>query len=664
MSTTIQQQVNDLRQRLNEANYAYYIEDSPELSDQEWDALMAQLKTLEAEHPELITPDSPTQQIGAAPQASFRAITHPTPMMSLDNAFNLSDIEKFEASIRRTLAFEGQLEYLAELKIDGLSINLFYEQGVLVWAATRGNGQQGEEVTFNVFGIDGLPKRIPNAPETLEVRGEVYLSKEEFNRINKGREVAGEPLFKNPRNAAAGTLRNLDPKVAASRNLKAFFYAVGSHFGLSVKTQSELLDWLRAKGFTVNPDYKVLTSADEIEAAMASWNSSRQSLDYEVDGVVIKVNDLQLQEDLGRTSRAPRWATAYKFPAEEVATTLLAITLQVGRTGKITPVAELEPRLLEGTEVSRATLHNPGFIADLDLHIGDRVLVHKSGGIIPEIIQVLKNERNENLQPYVFPTSCPACHAKLSEDGANIFCLNPLCPAKQVQQISYYASKPAMDIDGLAIRTIEQLLEEGLINSIPDLYDLEQAEVEALEGFGKVSAKNLIASIEASKQQALERLLVALGLPHVGRRTSILLAKAFGSLEALQNADVGTMSALHDIGPTTAEAIYNALKDPHMQTLIADLGARGLDPQVEKAESSSALAGQTFVLTGALGQPRSSVQAKLESLGARVSSSVSKKTTYLVAGENAGSKLEKAESLGVTVLSEDELAILLKRSEK
>jgi DNA ligase (NAD+) len=652
-------QLNDLRSRLREANYKYHVEDAPMISDEEYDALLSQLKAIEADHPELVTPDSPTQLVGGAPQASFNTIRHPTQMMSLDNAFNQTDIERFEASIRRSLAYQGDLEYLAELKIDGLSINLFYENGTLLWAATRGNGQEGEDVTFNLLGIAGIPKTIKNAPTTLEVRGEVYLSKAEFERINLEREELGEPLFRNPRNAAAGTLRQLDAKIVAKRKLQAYFYGVGSWRSVSARTQSGLLEWLDAHGFRVNPLREVVKNADEVETLMERWRKERPKLEYDADGAVLKVNSLPLHEELGSTSRAPRWAIAYKFPAEEVATTLKAITWQVGRTGKLTPVAELEPRIIEGTEVSRATLHNPGYIQDLDLRIGDRVLVHKSGGIIPEILRVISEERFEGLTAYAIPTHCPECNSELVMDGANLRCVNPICPAQQLERIIYYGSRTAMDIEGLAVKTVEQLVEAGLVKGIPDLYDVTQEQLLELEGFAKVSAQKLVDAIQTSKNRSLSRLLVSLGLPHVGRRTATILERAFPSLDNLQAASAEDLEAIHDIGETTATAIYEALHNPFMEQLIDSLQARGIDPKAEQIVIGDALKGKTFVLTGTLTEPRDLVKVRLESLGAKVGSSVSKKTDYVVAGESAGSKLQKAEELGVKVLSEEGLAELL-----
>ncbi|MGL4608545.1 MAG: NAD-dependent DNA ligase LigA [Trueperaceae bacterium] len=665
----IQQQLNDLRSRLREANYNYHVEAAPTISDEEYDALLSQLEDLESQHPELITPDSPTQVVGDMPQASFKTIRHPTGMMSLDNAFNQGDIERFEASIRRTLAYQGDLEYVAELKIDGLSINLFYEDGTLLWAATRGNGQEGEDVTFNLLGIAGIPKTLKDAPKTLEVRGEVYLSKAEFERINAEREEEGEPLFRNPRNAAAGTLRQLDAKIVAKRKLQAYFYGVGSWRSLSantqsanaqgVKTQHELLEWLERNGFRVNPSRELVKNADEVEALMERWRKERARLEYDADGAVLKVNSLQLHEELGSTSRAPRWAIAYKFPAEEVATTLKAITWQVGRTGKLTPVAELEPRIIEGTEVSRATLHNPGYIGDLDLQIGDRVLVHKSGGIIPEILKVITEERPSGLVPYTVPTHCPECNAELVMDGANLRCTNLACPAQQLERIIYWGSRTAMDIEGLAVKTVEQLVVAGLVKSIPDLYDLTTAQLLELEGFAKVSAQKLVDAIGASKTRPLSRLLVALGLPHVGRRTATILERAFPSLNKLQAATTEDFEAIHDIGETTATAIYEALHNPFMERLIDELQAHGIDPQAQQVVIGDALKGKTFVLTGTLSESRDAVKERLESLGAKVGSSISKKTDYVVAGEAAGSKMQKAEELGVTILNEAGLAQLL-----
>ena len=653
-------QINDLRNRLRDANYKYFILQSPDVSDQEWDAMLRQLIQLEEAHPDLVTPDSPTQVVGQAPQASFEAITHGQQMTSLGNAFNGEDIIDFESRIARVLASEEQVEYLAELKIDGLSINVHYQDGVLLWAATRGNGVQGEDVTFNILGIEGIPKELKDVPETLEVRGEIYFSKSAFEDINKEREASDEALFANPRNAASGTLRQKDAKVIAGRKLEVFFYGIGQPRDVGVESQAELLDWLTKQGFRTNAQRKLVNNADDIETLMKAWTAERDALDFEVDGVVIKVNSLTLQEELGFTSRAPRWAIAYKFPAEEVATKLLAITWQVGRTGKLTPVAEMEPRLVEGTQVSRATLHNPDYIEDFDLRIGDRIVIYKSGGIIPKVTKVLVDERQEDLPVYKMPTHCPECNTLLVKDGPNIICKNKTCPAQVFEDIKHFVSRRAMDIDGMAGKTLERLMDAKLVVGIADLYDLKVEDVQALEGFAEKSAKALVEELQASKTRPLERFIFGLGLPQVGERTAVTLARAFPSIPQLLAAKPEDFEGLPDIGETTANAVVNALQEPEMLTMLNALQEKGLKPEVpDNSEQGDSLKGLSFVLTGTLSRPRGEIKKELESLGARVSSAVSKKTDYLVAGESAGSKLDKAESLGVKVINEEELAALL-----
>jgi DNA ligase (NAD+) len=650
----------ELRLILTEANYRYYLEQDPELSDHQYDRLLAELRTLEAAHPELITSDSPTQTVGAPPQSTFEPRRHLEPMLSLDNAFTPDALESFEARIRRTLAFEGSISYLAELKIDGLSVSLRYERGTLAWAATRGNGLVGEDVTLNLMGLKDFPRRLTDVPERLEVRGEVYLSKAEFSRLNAERERDGEPPFRNPRNAASGTLRQIDPKVTAGRKLQAFFYGLARPGRLGLATQGEILAWLGQRGFRVNARRRSLGNLFELEALIDEWQSGRADLSYEVDGVVIKVDRLDLQEDLGATSRAPRWAIAYKFPAEEVSTELKAITLQVGRTGKITPVAELEPRFLDGTLVSRATLHNPGFIEDMDLRIGDRVVIHKSGGIIPEIKGVLHQKRPAGSVSYTFPNRCPDCDAEVVKEGANLFCVNPACRAQLLERLRHYASRQAMDIEGLAKKTLEQLMNKGLVTSIADLYRLEFEDLQKLEGFAELSAKKLLEEIERSKGRSLTRFLTALGLPHVGQRTASSLARSFGSLGAVCAASAEEFSAVPDIGPVTANAVFAVLQRSDVSELLEELTTLGVAPTQEApATREQSLSGKSFVLTGTLSKPRSDVKAELEALGARVGSSVSRQTDYLVAGENPGSKLARAEALGVVVLAEAELEILI-----
>jgi DNA ligase (NAD+) len=654
-----QRRAQELRAILREANYRYFVLGAPELSDAEYDRLFHELRALEETHPELKTPDSPTQTVGATLQSSFAPVRHPTPLLSLDNAFKIDDVAAFESRIGRILAHDGRVDYLAEMKIDGLSINLFYEEGRLVWAATRGNGFEGEDVTVNMLSVKGLRPRLEGAPERLEVRGEVYLSRHEFLRINAEREEEGLPLFRNPRNAASGTLRQLDPRVTASRKLRLYAYGVGNPRALGVSTQEGVLDWLTDRGFAVNPLRQRLSGIDQVQALFEDWSARRNTFDYEADGVVLKVNDLGLQEELGSTSRAPRWAIAYKFAAQEAVTTLRGITLQVGRTGRITPVAELEPELIDGTEVSRAVLHNPGYVAALDLRVGDKVLVHKAGGIIPEILRVLPEARPERAEPYRFPERCPDCNEPLIQDGANLRCVNPNCPAQRLQRLIHFASRQAMDIEGLAEKTLTQLVGAGLVNSPPDLYRLKKDDLVVLERIGEVSAGNLLRSIEESKSRPLHRVVFALGLPHVGQRLSQILAAGLGSLEGLLSASEEDLAGLPEIGEATAKAIHEALRQPAMREMIHELAHVGVRAETTIASQGRPLAGLTFVLTGSLSEPRDEVKRRLEALGARVATSVSKKTDYLVAGENPGGKLERARALGVTILDEEGLAALM-----
>jgi DNA ligase (NAD+) len=648
---------SELRERIRDANHRYFVLDAPELTDAEYDALVRELREIEARHPEARAPDSPTASVGAEPAGELRTLRHGVPMFSLDNAFEDEDLDAFEARVQRTLGSEAELVYLAELKIDGLSVNVRYEDGALAWAATRGNGREGEEITANVRSIDGLPERVDGAPAELEVRGEIYLPKEEFARINEEREEAGEEPFRNPRNAAAGTVRQLDPDVAASRNLQVFFYGVGRPEVLGVAGQEALLTWLGAHGFRVNEERARVRGLGEARRVIADWTQRRAELPYDADGVVLKVDDLRLQQELGETSRAPRWAIAWKFPAEEAVTTLLGITVQVGRTGKITPVAELEPRMLEGTEVARATLHNPGFVHDLDLRVGDTVVVHKSGGIIPEILRVLASERPEGAEPWPEPERCPACDAELVVDGANLRCVNPDCPAQRLERLGHWASRRALDIDGLGERSVQQFLDAGLIAGLPDLYDLDEERLAELDGWGATSARNLVRRLEASRTPPLDRFLVGLGLPQVGPRTADALARRFGSMDALLDADVAALEAVPDVGEATARLVRDALDRDAMRATLDGLRERGVWPrEAALAGRGDALAGVTIVLTGALSRARDDVKEALEALGARVTSSVSRKTDLVVAGDDPGSKVDKAREYGVAVVDEDGLA--------
>ncbi len=652
----------ELTEAIRRHNHLYYVLDQPEISDAEYDALVRELSELEAAFPELRSSTSPTNQIGAGVLgASFEPITHPTPLYSLDNAFGAEEMAAFEERVARALGAEPPLEYALEYKIDGLSVNLLYEGGRLVWGATRGNGRVGEEVTPNLLTVRGLPSRLEGAPDRLEVRGEVYMPREVFLQLNRQREEAGELPFKNPRNAAAGAVRQKDPRIAAERRLAACFYGVGEGAAeLGARTQLELLDRLEALGLPVEPHRRRAVGAAGVEEAYQQMLARRGQLPFEADGVTVKVNDLEAQRRLGHTAKSPRWAIAYKFPAEEKETRIESVDFQVGRTGRITPVANLMPVQLDGTTVSRVTLHNKAFIEELDARVGDLVLLHKSGGIIPEILRVVKEKRTGREEPIVFPHDCPECGAELVEDGKIHRCPNPLCPAKAFQQLRHWASRRAMDVQGLGDKLIEQLLEKGLVKDAADLYRLDKEDLAGLERMGEKSAENLLTQLEESKGRGLERALYGLGIPQVGEALARTLARQFGTIEKLMEAGEEELEAVPDVGPVTAAEIRRALADARMRSLIRRLKEAGVSFEARQARpAEQPLAGLTIVLTGELSRPRSEVKEELEALGAKVAGSVSKKTSYVVAGPGAGSKLKKAQDLGVPVLDEAGLADLL-----
>jgi len=654
--------IAELVAEIRRHNHLYYVLDRPEISDAEYDALVRELQALERAFPDLAPPGSPTQLVGAGEVgSSFAPVTHPTPLYSLDNAFGPEEIAAFEERAARALGTEPPLEYALEYKIDGLSVNLLYEGGRLVWGATRGNGRVGEEVTQNLLTVRGVPERLEGAPARLEVRGEVFMPREVFLELNRVREEAGEPPFKNPRNAAAGAVRQKDPRVTAERRLAAFFYGVGEGLAnLGAKTQLELLDRLEALGLPVEPHRTRALGAAGVEEVYRRMLARRGELPFEADGVTVKVNDLEAQHRLGHTAKAPRWAIAYKFPAEEKETRIESVDFQVGRTGRITPVANLTPVQLDGTTVSRVTLHNKAFIEELDARVGDVVLLHKSGGIIPEILRVVKEKRTGEEEPIAFPDRCPECGAELVEDGKIHRCPNPLCPAKAFQQLRHWASRRAMDVQGLGDKLIEQLLEKGLAKDAADLYRLGKEDLAGLERMGEKSAENLLVQLEESKARGLERALYGLGIPQVGEALARSLARHFGTIEKLMEASEEELEAVPDVGPVTAAEIRRALADKRMRDLIRRLKEAGVSFEAKQTKpTEQPLAGLTIVLTGELSRPRSEVKEELEALGAKVASSVSKKTSYVVAGPGAGSKLKKAQELGVPVLDEAGLAALL-----
>jgi DNA ligase (NAD+) len=652
--------INELRDRIRTANDQYYQSDNPDLTDAEYDSFMNELRTLEAKHPNLITPDSPTQRVGArAVTSSFAPVKHPNAMTSLDNAFSLEDLRSFEEKINNVMGVkEVARAYVCELKIDGLSINILYKKGKLEWAATRGDGETGEDVTANILTIPSIPTQLPE-PFDLEVRGEVYLSREEFAAINARLEEEGEATFKNPRNAAAGTLRQKDANKTASRNLKAYFYGLGNVRGLPISSQVELLEFLARMGFPISRDYALVEGPDGIEAYHQKQIANRANLEFDADGSVAKVNDLRLQEDIGFTSRAPRWAIAYKFPVEEVATNLNAITVQVGRTGKITPVAELEPRLLEGSTVARATLHNQDFIQGLDLRIGDKVVIRKAGGVIPEVVKVLLEHRRADSQAWAFPSECPECGTPLIREGAHHFCSNPSCKAQAFGRLEYFVSRDAMDIAGFGGERLAQAIQAGLLRDPADLYKLTLEQLAALDRMGEKSAKKLIDQIRDSKTQDLSRVIAALGIPMIGEKVSVTLEKNFPDMDAIIAASEDQFAAISGFGPTIAASLARAFKDPRILDLIKRLQAAGVNMDSNVQAVGTQLAGLTFVITGTLSRPRDEISKQLEGMGARVTGSVTKKTSYLIAGAEAGSKLEKAQELKVPVLDEAGLTAFL-----
>ena len=662
-----------LRDEVAAHNRAYYEQDAPTIPDDEYDRLVRELRALEAEHPELATlndgADSPAQTVGGAPAAAFAPVTHPTPMTSLDNVFDDAELREWQEKLARSLNLPpdyGDFTFTAELKIDGLSVNLYYLDGVLQWAATRGNGRVGEMVTAQVLTIPGLPRKLdgPNGMTLageLEVRGEVYLSRADFAAYNAQAEELGTPTLKNPRNGAAGALRQKDPAVTRARNLKAIFYSLGKRDGVPAQTQWEVLEWLKAQGFPTSRYSEQLHGIAAAADYHARMIQGRASFEFDADGSVIKLDSLKLQEESGFTSRAPRWAIAYKFPVEEVETVLESISVGVGRTGKLAPLAHLSPRLIEGSTVSKATLHNEDYIRDMDLRIGDTVRVRKSGGVIPQIMGVVLEKRPADAQPYQFPTHCPACGepAVRKEDDANTFCVNPLCPSQDFRAIQYFVSRGALDIQGVGEKLILQLLDAGLVRDPADLYSLSAAQLAELERGGDKKAQNILAQLEESKTKPLWRFINALGIPGVGGRNAQALANAFGTLDAFIAATPERIEAVPGLGKVLAGKVTAALALPKTQTMLQKLRAAGVAPQEQESARTDQLAGLNFVITGTLSRPRDDIKNQLEAAGGRVTGSVTGKTSYLIAGEEAGSKLSKAEELGVPVLDEAGLAALL-----
>ena len=653
--------IDHLTDEISRHDYLYYVLDSPEISDQQYDAMLAELQELEEKFPDLRRPGSPTQRVGAPPREGFDVVEHAAPMLSLDKAFSVDELVEFDRRLKRHLGLDEseRIAYVCELKIDGLAVNLRYEGGVLVQGSTRGDGRRGEDVTVNLRTVRTIPLQLRgDPPELIEARGEVFLPLSEFERINREREQAGEPLFANPRNAAAGTIRQLDPTVTASRKLDMFVYGTGELRGASFETHTEELKLLEALGFHLNPATRKVDSIEQAVEYCEEWTDTRGGLDYEVDGVVVKADSVALQEQAGATSHGPRWATAFKFPAVEAETVVRDIEVTVARTGQLTPVAVMEPVFVAGSTVSRAVLHNADEVARKDIRIGDHVIIRKAGDVIPEVVRSLPERRTGDEREFEMPHQCPVCGSEVVrvEGEAATRCPNLNCPARRLSLLLHWAGRQAMDIDGLGPAVAEQLLERGLAGTPLDLYELTADQIAGLERMADKSAGNLIEQIEASKQRGLERLIFALGVLHVGRTAAARLAERYSSLEEIAVASQEELEEIPDVGPKIAQSLRHYFDRPQSQGLVARLKALGIrTTRAEGGAAGTRLAGLSFVFTGALqNMTREQAEELVQSLGGRAASSVSSKTDYVVAGPGAGSKLDRARELGVEVLTEQQ----------
>jgi DNA ligase (NAD+) len=661
--------VRELREQINYHNYRYYVLDSPVISDAEFDRLMQELIRLEEEFPELVTPDSPTQRVGAEPLEKFETVPHRIPMLSLENAFSESEAREFDERVKKFLKINEDLDYVVEPKVDGCAVELVYENGVLTVGSTRGDGYRGENVTQNLRTIRTIPLRLLTheepAPKLLEVRGEVYMEIKEFKKLNEERLAQGEPPFANPRNAAAGSLRQLDPRITASRPLFIYCYGVGEVIGRRFESQWEILQTLKKWGLRVNPLSEQCRGIEPAIAYHHRLEKERHGLSYETDGVVIKVNSLELQERLGTKARSPRWALAYKFTATQATTRVRDIVVNVGRTGAVTPIAIMDPVEVGGVTVSRATLHNEDEVARKDVRIGDMVLIERAGDVIPEVVKVIIEERPPDAKPFKMPKNCPICGTPLVRPPGEAVtrCPNPDCRGALRRKILHFVSKGAMDIDGLGEKIIDQLLEQGLVEKVSDLYRLTEGDLIPLERFAEKSASNLVKAIQNSKEVPLARFIYALGIRYVGEATAQLLAQHFGSLEELAKASEEELLEIEGIGPQVARAIRQFFQDPKNRKLIRELLDLGVKPLPPEKPLKTPLAGKTFVFTGTLSRfSREEAKALVIARGGKVSSSVSAKTDYVVVGADPGSKYVKARELGVTILDEEAFEELIRRS--
>lgn len=660
----------DLRKKINYCNYRYYVLDNPEISDAAYDRLMRELEELEKQYPDLVVPDSPTQRVGAAPLKEFKTVRHTLPMLSLSNCLEQDEVREFDQRIKRFLKITGDIEYLAEPKLDGVAVELVYEKGKLVSGSTRGDGTVGENVTLNLKTIRSIPLKLLDVktikiPDRLEVRGEVFLRKREFKLLNKRRGNSGEPLFANPRNAAAGSLRQLDSRITAERPLDIFCHGIGKFSGIKFETQWDILQILPRLGLKVNPIEYRCKNIEEVMDCYWEIQKRREELEYEIDGVVIKVNNLVLQDRLGAVSRSPRWAVAYKFEAHQETTKIIDIVVQVGRTGALTPVAIMEPVRVGGVEVSRATLHNQDEIDKKDIRIGDTVILQRAGDVIPEVVKVVESSRTGKEKQFIVPDKCPVCGAEAMklDDEAVSRCLGFSCPAKLKESVKHFASKRAMDIDGLGDKLINQLVDRGLVKDVSDLYVLSIGDLAGLERMAEKSAQNVVSAIQKSKGAGLERLIYALGIRHVGEHIAGVLVSSLGSMKKLMKIDEDELIQVREVGPEVASSIVHFFQQEINLKTIKKLGDAGVSFTPLKRMKND-LEGIIFIFTGGLERyAREEAKRLVESKGGRVSSSVSSKIHYLVAGGSPGSKLEKAKSLGVKIISEREFSKIIEGKE-
>ena len=666
----VKKEIERLRDEIRYHDYKYYIENQPVISDKEYDQLMQQLIKLEEKYPQFVTPDSPTQRVGGAPAEGFEEAKHIVPLLSLSNAFSFDDLEAFDKRVKRMLGLSSDrdIEYVSELKIDGLAINLTYENGVLVKGATRGDGFRGETVTNNLKTIHTIPLRLrgERIPRLLEVRGEVYMLHKDFQGLNKEREKSGKLLFANPRNAAAGSVRQLDPQITATRKLNIFAYASGEYRDGRIETHIKLLKLFKSLGLKVNPTSQFCKNIKEVIKFCQNWTEKKRGLGYDVDGVAVKVNSIPLQERLGAVTKSPRWAIAYKFPAEQATTKIKEIIIQVGRTGALTPVAIMEPVEVGGVTVSRATLHNEDEIKKKDIRVGDRVLIQRAGDVIPYVVSAIKKKRTGKEKKFIFPRKCPVCGADVSRPPGEVVirCTNISCSAQIKETIRHFTSRGAMDVEGIGDAQVEQLVEKGLIKDPADLYYLKKEDLLPLERMGDKLASNILEAIEKSKKRDLSRLIYALGIRHVGTHIADVLAKNYSSLDELSKARAEEFSSIPEIGPIVAKSVELFFKEKTAKKVIDKLKRAGVKLEVEKKKKvPQIMLEKTFVLTGILeGFTREEASEIIKELGGRVASSVSKETDYVVAGKEPGSKYTKAKELGLKIINETEFKRLIRRS--